>query len=50
METFEGKNFVDWSQINGFKVTPPPGNHPLEEAHVAACELWLDRYQQALTQ
>lgn len=48
MENFEGLNFVDWSRKNGFKVTPPPGDHPLEEAHLAAAELWADRYAQAL--
>jgi len=47
METFEGQNFLDWSHSRGFEVTDP-GWHPLEEAHEAACELWLDRYAQAL--
>ena len=48
MKNFEGKNFVDWSRNNGFKVTPPPGDHPLEEAHIAACELWQDVYYNLL--
>jgi hypothetical protein len=48
MQTFEGKNFVEWSHANGFEVTPPPGDHPLEEAHAAACDLWIDVYRQAL--
>lgn len=45
---FEGENFVDWSYTNGFQVTDPPGLHPLEQAHAAACELWVDTYAQAL--
>jgi len=49
LENFEGLNFVDWSRKHGFFITPEPGLHPLEEAHAAACELWIDRYQQALT-
>ena len=48
MKNFEGKNFVDWSRNNGFKVTPSPGDHPLEEAHIAACELWQDVYYNLL--
>jgi hypothetical protein len=46
LETFEGYNFVDWSKSKGFTVTEHL--HPLEEAHIAACELWQDRYAQAL--
>jgi len=44
---FEGENFVDWSRKNGFQVTDP-GLHPLEQAHAAACELWVDTYAQIL--
>ena len=33
---------------HGFAVTDP-GLHPLEKAHAAACELWIDCYRQALT-
>ena len=47
LELFEGRNFVDWSRTLGFAVTDP-GWHPLEEAHKAACNLWQDRYVQAL--
>jgi hypothetical protein len=47
LTNFEGRNFVDWSRDNEFAVTDP-GWHPLEEAHSAACELWLDPYRQAL--
>jgi hypothetical protein len=47
LENFEGQNFLDWSKQRGFTVTEP-GLHPLEQAHEAACELWLDRYAQAL--
>jgi len=47
LETFEEQNFVDWSRKNGFTVTDS-GNHPLEQAHIAACNLWQDRYARAL--
>jgi hypothetical protein len=47
MKTFEGKNFLDWSYSRGFSVTQA-GLHPLEDAHGAACELWLDTYATAL--
>jgi len=44
---FEGKNFLDWSRDNGFDVSDPAW-HPLEEAHAAACDLWIAHYAQAL--
>jgi len=47
LQTFEGLTFLDWSYKHGFTVTDP-GLHPLEEAHSAACELWVDTYAQAL--
>ena len=47
LELFEGENFIDWSYKKGFEVTKI-GLHPLEDAHVAASELWADRYAQAL--
>jgi hypothetical protein len=47
MQNFDSLNFIDWSRKNGFTVTDP-GWHPLEQAHKAACELWAERYQQAL--
>lgn len=47
LENFEGRSFLDWSRENGFPVTEP-GWHPLEPAHEAACNLWINRYQQAL--
>jgi hypothetical protein len=46
-ENFEGRNFLDWSRDQGFAVTDP-GWHPLESAHQAACDLWIDCYQQGL--
>jgi len=48
LQDFEGKTFLDWSRHHGFAITDP-GLHPLEEAHAAACELWIDCYRQALT-
>jgi hypothetical protein len=47
LKDFEGKTFLDWSWAHGFAVTDP-GLHPLEEAHAAACKLWIDCYRQAL--
>ena len=46
MSSFEGKNFVDWSQDQGFVVTDTL--HPLEDAHLAACKLWQPIYADAL--
>jgi len=46
MSSFEGKNFVDWSRDQGFAITETL--HPLEDAHVAACELWQDQYAKYL--
>jgi hypothetical protein len=47
LQLFEGLNFVDWAYKQGFTVTTP-GLHPLEDAHSAACNLWVDVYGQAL--
>lgn len=47
LETFEKQNFLDWSRQHGYTITEP-GLHPLEEAHNAACDLWINRYKQAL--
>lgn len=47
LQLFEGENFLDWSRGRGFAVTEP-GWHPLEAAHRAAADLWIDTYAQAL--
>jgi hypothetical protein len=47
LQNFEGLSFLDWSHEHGFPVTEPAW-HPLEAAHLAACELWIDRYRTAL--
>jgi hypothetical protein len=47
LQTFEGLTFLDWSYKHGFTVTQP-GLHPLEDAHAAACNLWMDHYGRAL--
>jgi len=47
MQDFEGKTFLDWSYFKEFPVTDP-GLHPLESAHLAAADLWQNRYIQAL--
>lgn len=36
MTTFNGNNFLDWSQKNGYAISSTA--HPLEEAHCAAVE------------
>lgn len=36
---FEGRNFLQYSQHNGFAVTP--SGHPLEQAHAAAADLMM---------
>lgn len=47
LQNFEGQNFLDWSRKHGFQITDP-WLHPLEDAHLAACELWIETYRQAL--
>lgn len=41
-------NFLDWAVKNKFPVTTSPGDHPLEEAHNAARDLWRDRFRKKL--
>lgn len=45
---FEGQTFLEWSRSRGYKVTPTPYDHPLEEAHQAAATLWHDHYKQII--
>jgi hypothetical protein len=47
LENFQGQNFLDWSRSKGFSVTEP-GWHPLEKAHQAASDLWIDSYWKLL--
>jgi hypothetical protein len=47
LELFEDKNFVDWSHAHGYPVTIE-GNHPLEQAHLAAARLWKESYKKKL--
>lgn len=47
LQLFEGKNFVDWSHDLEYPVTVV-GNHPLEQAHNAAANLWVDVYKEKL--
>ena len=44
MQNFGSQNFLDWSKSRGYTVTDP-GWHPLEEAHEAAADFWLDKYK-----
>ena len=48
MQDFDGKTFLEWSLAGGYKITPPPGDHPLEQAHRAAADFWKKRYKQQL--
>lgn len=41
-------NFLDWARSKGFAITSSPGDHPLEEAHKTACNLWIERYGKLL--
>ena len=48
MLSFEGQTFLEWSRGRGYKVTPTPRDHPLEEAHQNAAALWKNYYQQSI--
>lgn len=48
MKDFEGRTFLDWSRHHGYPITDPPGDHPLDQAHMAAADLWQARYQQEI--
>jgi len=48
MQDFNGETFLEWSRSQGYKITPPPGDHPLEQAHRAAADYWKPRYNQQL--
>jgi hypothetical protein len=39
----QDKNFLDWARAMNYKVTPSPGDHPLEEAHEHASNLYLKK-------
>jgi hypothetical protein len=44
LQQFDGQNFLDWSHKHGYAVTAH-GLHPLEDAHHAAAEYWIDIYK-----
>lgn len=48
LQTWQGKNFLDWSRDHGYAITDP-GLHPLEDAHKAAADLWRQTYARYLT-
>jgi hypothetical protein len=48
IQDFEGLTFLEWSRKNGYEVTVAPGDHPLEQAHYEAAQLWTPKYQQQL--
>jgi hypothetical protein len=45
MQDFDGRTFLEWSRDHGYEITPPPGDHPLKQAHQAAAEFWIDQYR-----
>lgn len=48
IQSFEGMGFLDWARAKGYTVTEP-GWHPLEDAHNAAKNLWIDSYRLLLS-
>lgn len=46
MHWFEGKNFLDWTQYRGMKISE--SGHPLQESHAAAAELMISVVESAL--
>lgn len=44
MLTFQGQTWLDWCKSHDFEITQG-GWHPLEDAHNAACDLWIDQYR-----
>lgn len=48
IQTYDGKNFLDWSRDHGWPVSP--ALHPLEQAHQAAADHWLDAVAHLINQ
>jgi hypothetical protein len=48
LQDFQGQTFLEWSRFHGYEVTPLPGDHPLEQAHTEAANLWQSKYHQLL--
>lgn len=46
---YKDMNFLEWARYNNFKITESPGDHPLEDAHNAAADLWYDEYKTMLS-
>lgn len=46
LSSFNGLTFLEWSEYNGFRITPTL--HPLQEAHDAAADFWQPVYQDML--
>jgi hypothetical protein len=44
----QDKNFLDWARTMNYKVTPSPGDHPLEEAHKHASNLYLKKVMEMI--
>jgi hypothetical protein len=49
LENFDDLNFLEWSELHGFEITPSPNLHPLLPAHQAAAEFWLPRYERIMS-
>jgi hypothetical protein len=43
LKSFDGLDFLSWSRQHGHKITELL--HPLESAHKAAADYWMDTYR-----
>ena len=48
MQDFNGKTFLEWCRTHGYEITPPPGDHPLQTAHRAAADFWIEQYRKLI--
>lgn len=39
----DDQNFLDWARDLNFTITSSPGDHPLEDAHHAAADLYINK-------
>lgn len=47
MSTFDGEDFLSWSQLRGFEISD--NHHPLDAAHAAAAQYWTPKIQDDIT-
>lgn len=46
LKSFDGSTFLEWSEKKGFEITPLL--HPLQPAHDAAADFWIETYSAML--